>query len=51
MFVLLDRSCPSRLLAGLPEGVEVRRAGLAEAVAETRRFLAEAPQPTHDTLS
>ena len=41
-FVLLDRSCPSRLLAGLPEGVPVRRAGLAEVVAEVRDFLAEA---------
>ena len=51
VFVLLDRSCPSRLLAGLPEGVEVRRLGLADAVAETRRFLADAPQPPHDTLS
>ncbi len=46
VFVLLDRSCPSRLLAGLPEGVEARRVGLAEAVAETRRFLADAPGPT-----
>ena len=46
VFVLLDRSCPGRLLAGLPEGVEVRRLGLAEAVAETRRFLADAPHPT-----
>jgi ATP-dependent DNA helicase DinG len=50
VFVLLDRSCPSRLLAGLPEGVEARRVGLADAVAETRRFLADAPPP-HDTLS
>jgi ATP-dependent DNA helicase DinG len=41
VFVLLDRSCPSRLLAGLPEGVPLRRCGLAEAVAETRGFLAE----------
>ncbi|RYJ00486.1 MAG: hypothetical protein EON47_13680, partial [Acetobacteraceae bacterium] len=41
VFVLLDRSCPSRLLAGLPEGVSVRRTGLAEVVAETRAFLAE----------
>jgi ATP-dependent DNA helicase DinG len=39
VFVLLDRSCPSRLLAGLPEGVEARRVGLAEAVARTREFL------------
>jgi ATP-dependent DNA helicase DinG len=42
VFVLLDKSCPSRLLAGLPEGVIVRRLGLAQAVAETRDFLAGA---------
>jgi ATP-dependent DNA helicase DinG len=41
VFVLLDRSCPSRLLAGLPAGVEVRRLGLAEAVTQTRAFLDE----------
>ncbi len=41
VFVLLDRSCPSRLLAGLPEGVVAERVGLAEAVARTREFLAE----------
>ena len=41
VFVLLDRSCPSRLLAGLPEGVVPRRVGLAEAVAETRAFLSQ----------
>jgi ATP-dependent DNA helicase DinG len=40
VFVLLDRSCPSRLLAGLPAGVAARRVGLKEAVAETREFLA-----------
>ncbi len=40
VFVLLDRSCPTRLLAGLPDGVAVRRVGLAEAVRETRAFLA-----------
>ncbi|MDB5373535.1 MAG: helicase, partial [Belnapia sp.] len=39
VFVLLDRSCPSRLLAGLPEGVVTRRTGLADVVAETRAFL------------
>jgi ATP-dependent DNA helicase DinG len=38
-FVLLDPRAPSRLLAGLPEGVEVRRAGLAEVVEAIRRFL------------
>ncbi|WP_149536564.1 ATP-dependent DNA helicase [Siccirubricoccus phaeus] len=41
VFVLLDRSCPSRLLAGLPPGVQPRRVGLAEAVAETRAFLSD----------
>ena len=41
VFVLLDRSCPSRLLAGLPAGTTVRRLGLADAVAETRLFLDE----------
>ncbi len=41
VFVLLDRSAPSRLLHGLPPGVLIRRLGLAQAVAETRNFLAE----------
>lgn len=40
VFVLLDPMMPSRLLGAFPEGVEVRRVGLAEAVAETRGFLA-----------
>ncbi|MEJ1994475.1 MAG: ATP-dependent DNA helicase [Limibacillus sp.] len=39
VFVLLDPMMPSRLLGAFPEGVEVRRCGLAEAVAETRDFL------------
>jgi ATP-dependent DNA helicase DinG len=30
---------PSRLLGAFPDGVEVRRCGLAEAVSETRDFL------------
>jgi ATP-dependent DNA helicase DinG len=38
-FVLLDPRAPSRILSVLPEGVEVRRVGLAEAVAEVRGFL------------
>jgi len=37
--VLLDARAPSRLLAGLPQGVEVQRLSLAEAVAEVRAFL------------
>lgn len=40
VFVLLDRQTPSRLLTALPAGVTPRRVGLAEAVAETRAFLA-----------
>lgn len=41
VFVLLDRRTPSRLLSAFPPGVLVRRAGLAEVVAETRAFLAQ----------
>jgi len=40
VFVLLDARCPSRLLAGLPEGVIVQRLGLRQAVEATRAFLA-----------
>jgi len=37
--VLLDRQLPSRLLGAFPEGVEIRRVGIKEAVAETAAFL------------
>ncbi len=40
VFVLLDRQTPTRLLSAFPQGVLVRRVGLAEAVSETRDFLA-----------
>ncbi len=40
VFVLLDRGLPSRLAGAFPEDVAVRRLGLAEAVVETRGFLA-----------
>ncbi len=39
VFVLLDPMMPSRLGSCLPEGVQFRRVGLAEAIAETRAFL------------
>ncbi|QEX19223.1 DNA helicase [Hypericibacter terrae] len=39
VFVLLDPMMPSRLKGAFPEGVEFKRVGLAEAVAETRAFL------------
>ena len=41
VFVLLDRALPTRLAGAFPDGVEVRRVGLAQAVRETRAFLAE----------
>ena len=43
VFVLLDPMMPSRLLGAFPEGVAVRRCGLAEAVEETAAFLAAGP--------
>jgi len=43
VFVILDPRTPSRLLAGLPAGVEPRRLPLAEVVREVGAFLA---QPT-----
>jgi ATP-dependent DNA helicase DinG len=48
VFVLLDRRTPTRLLSAFPPGVDVQRAGLAQAAAETRAFLegvAHPPQP------
>jgi len=39
VFVLLDPMMPSRLAGAFPEGVEIQRIGLAEAVAVTRDFL------------
>ena len=44
VFVLLDPMMPSRLAGAFPEGVELRRVGLAEAISQTRRFLT-APDP------
>jgi len=47
VFVLLDRQMPSRLAGAFPEGVEIRRLGLAEAVAATRDFLAHERGAAH----
>src|SRR3546814_13686377 len=41
VFVVLDAQLPSRLLSAFPSSVEVRRVGIAEAVAETRGILAQ----------
>ena len=39
VFVMLDKALPTRLTTAFPEGVEIQRVGLDEAIAETRRFL------------
>ncbi|MCP5367556.1 MAG: ATP-dependent DNA helicase [Hyphomicrobiales bacterium] len=39
VFVMLDRALPSRLAGAFPDGVEVTRLGLRDAVAATREFL------------
>ena len=39
VFVMLDPLLPSRLAGAFPEGVEMQRVGLAEAVRVTREFL------------
>lgn len=41
VFVMLDKALPTRLTTAFPEGVEVERLGLAEAVGIVREFLAE----------
>lgn len=45
VFVLLDPMMPSRLCGAFPEGVEVRRVGLKEAVEVTRGFLGTPSAP------
>ncbi|HUC09081.1 MAG TPA: ATP-dependent DNA helicase [Stellaceae bacterium] len=45
VFAVLDRALPSRLLAAFPEGVAVSRLPLAQAAAETARFLATPDRP------
>jgi len=41
VFVMLDRGLPTRLTSAFPDGVEVERIGLAEAISITREFLSE----------
>lgn len=42
VFVMLDARTPTRLLPAFPPGVAVERVGIAEAVAQTKAFLAAA---------
>jgi len=44
VFVLLDPMMPSRLYGAFPEGVDIRRVGLKEAVEETKLFLRPATE-------
>jgi ATP-dependent DNA helicase DinG len=39
MFVMLDAAAPTRLFSSLPEGVQIERVGLVEAVEATAAFL------------
>ncbi len=41
VFVMLDGALPTRLLTAFPQGVEVQRIGLAEAIGITKSFLKE----------
>jgi len=41
VFVMLDRGMPSRLAGAFPDGVEVHRLGLKDAIGLVRAFLAE----------
>ncbi|MBL8555681.1 MAG: ATP-dependent DNA helicase, partial [Phenylobacterium sp.] len=43
VFVMLDASSPTRLFSGLPDGVELKRVTLVEAIEEVAEFL---PAPT-----
>jgi ATP-dependent DNA helicase DinG len=40
VFVMLDPAAPTRLFSGLPEGVELERVSLVEAIEQTAAFLA-----------
>ena len=42
VFVMLDAAAPTRLFSSLPEGVELQRMGLVEAVEQVQDFLARA---------
>ena len=39
VFVMLDSRLPTRLTGAFPPGAQIHRVGLAEAIAESRRFL------------
>ena len=55
-FVMLDAAAPTRLFSGLPQGVEIRRVGLVEAIEAVEAFLGPtrlderaSPRPSTDS--
>lgn len=44
-FVMLDAQAPTRLFSALPEGVEIQRVSLVEAIEAVEAFLGQPPQP------
>ena len=42
VFVMLDAAAPTRLFSGLPEGVELQRMGLVDAIEQVGDFLSRA---------
>jgi ATP-dependent DNA helicase DinG len=45
VFVMLDSAAPTRLFSGLPDGVELRRVSLVEAIEATADFLRHSGSP------
>ncbi|HEY3800702.1 MAG TPA: ATP-dependent DNA helicase [Caulobacteraceae bacterium] len=45
VFVMLDAQAPTRLFSGLPEGVELQRMGLVEAIEAVGEHLSQRPSP------
>jgi ATP-dependent DNA helicase DinG len=45
VFVMLDASSPSRLFSSLPDGVELQRVSLVEAIEAVQQFLGEGATP------
>jgi ATP-dependent DNA helicase DinG len=43
VFVMLDAAAPTRLFSSLPEGLELKRVSLVEAIEATAAFLANDP--------
>jgi len=45
VFVLLDRRTPTRLFSAFPQGVEIKRMGIADIVKDIAEFLHTSPHP------